>query len=173
MKNLVPGPDRRVESVEKLFRERRRRLLAIARRETGCVEDARDAVQRGFEIALRKAPVTSDDELLAWMSVVVRREALLIRRQRLRVAAWVTRDGEGVPLQPDHAGDPLARVCELETAAGRARLFGCLKPDERQAVGLFAFGFSYREIGEITGWSRTKVNRCLVRGRARLRAGAA
>jgi len=173
MKNLVTGPDRRAGSVELLFRECRWRLLAIARRETGCVEDARDALQRGFEIALRKAPVTDRDRLFAWMTVVVRREAMLIRRQRQRVAPWTVKEGEGVSLQAEPAGDPLARVCEMEAAAGRARLFGCLKPDERRAVGLFAFGFSYREIGEITGWSWTKVNRCLVRGRARLRAGAA
>jgi DNA-directed RNA polymerase specialized sigma24 family protein len=35
---------------------------------------------------------------------------------------------------------------------------------------LQAEGYSYAEIQAITGWSYTKVNRCLAEGRARLRA---
>jgi DNA-directed RNA polymerase specialized sigma24 family protein len=34
-------------------------------------------------------------------------------------------------------------------------------------------GYSYREIGEITGWTHTKINRCIAEGRARLRQLAA
>jgi hypothetical protein len=30
-----------------------------------------------------------------------------------------------------------------------------LKRDERRALSLLAVGFSYREIGELTGWSYT------------------
>jgi len=44
-----------------------------------------------------------------------------------------------------------------------------LKRDERRALSLLAFGYSYREICEQTGWSYTKVNRCLAEGRATLR----
>jgi DNA-directed RNA polymerase specialized sigma24 family protein len=44
-----------------------------------------------------------------------------------------------------------------------------LKPDERRALGLLALGYTYREICGLTGWSHTKVNRCLHEGRARLR----
>ena len=42
-----------------------------------------------------------------------------------------------------------------------------LKPQERQALGLLALGYSYREICELTGWTFTKVNRCLAEGEAR------
>jgi DNA-binding CsgD family transcriptional regulator len=30
-----------------------------------------------------------------------------------------------------------------------------MKPAERRALSLIAYGYSYREIGEITGWTRT------------------
>jgi DNA-directed RNA polymerase specialized sigma24 family protein len=51
--------------------------------------------------------------------------------------------------------------------AGRSTLRG-LKPDERTAIGLAAAGYSYGEIAERRGWTKTKVNRCLYEGRAAL-----
>ncbi|MGE5407093.1 MAG: zf-HC2 domain-containing protein, partial [Syntrophothermus sp.] len=40
---------------------------------------------------------------------------------------------------------------------------------ELRALTLLAEGYSYREIGEITGFSATKINRCLAEGRERFR----
>jgi hypothetical protein len=42
-----------------------------------------------------------------------------------------------------------------------------LKPQEVRALTLKAQGYSYAEIGEITGWSYTKINRCMAEGRKR------
>ena len=56
-------------------------------------------------------------------------------------------------------------------AEARRRL-ARLKPAEREALGLFALGYSYREICELTGWTYTRVNRCIAEGRARLREEA-
>jgi DNA-directed RNA polymerase specialized sigma24 family protein len=36
-----------------------------------------------------------------------------------------------------------------------------LKPAERTALGMRAAGLSYAEIGELRGWTYTKVNRCI------------
>ena len=44
-----------------------------------------------------------------------------------------------------------------------------LKPAERQALGLQACGYDYREIAAITGATRTAVNRRITEGRARAR----
>jgi RNA polymerase sigma factor (sigma-70 family) len=44
-----------------------------------------------------------------------------------------------------------------------------LKPDERRALLLLGAGLSYKEIGELNGWTWTKVNRCIAEGRAALR----
>lgn len=46
-----------------------------------------------------------------------------------------------------------------------------LKPAERRALSLIAAGYSYREVGEITGWTHTNINRCATEGRAALRSG--
>ena len=48
-----------------------------------------------------------------------------------------------------------------------------LKPQEIRALVLKAQGYSYREMCEITGWSYTKVNRCLTEGRQALVVGMA
>ena len=40
-----------------------------------------------------------------------------------------------------------------------------LKPQEMRTIWLKALGHSYREIASITGFSATKVNRCLAEGR--------
>jgi DNA-directed RNA polymerase specialized sigma24 family protein len=44
-----------------------------------------------------------------------------------------------------------------------------LDRDERRALSLLAAGYSYREIGQLTDWTYTKVNRCVAEGRAALR----
>ena len=65
------------------------------------------------------------------------------------------------------ARGPRRPVDRGETRERMARL----KPDERRALSMIAFGYSYAEIGERNGWSYRKVNRCLTEGRAALRSG--
>ncbi|MBJ7347193.1 MAG: sigma-70 family RNA polymerase sigma factor, partial [Thermoleophilaceae bacterium] len=56
-------------------------LIATARRYSGNSVDAEDAYQRALEKLLTKAPsVDSEEELIAWMCVVTRNEALMIQR---------------------------------------------------------------------------------------------
>jgi DNA-directed RNA polymerase specialized sigma24 family protein len=97
--------------------------------------------------------------------------------------AWLT--AEGVQLQPlsrpDHGEldlaealpadqpGPAERVEREELFAEQMRTLSTLKRDERRALGLLALGLSYMEICEATGWTYTKVNRCLSEGRAALR----
>ena len=45
-----------------------------------------------------------------------------------------------------------------------------LKRDECRALWLLGLGLSYAEICEVTGWTYTKVNRCLSEGRVALRS---
>jgi DNA-directed RNA polymerase specialized sigma24 family protein len=56
-----------------------------------------------------------------------------------------------------------------ETTEHARTLIKRLKPNERRALTLLALGYSYREICELTGWTYTKVNRCIAEGRARMR----
>src|SRR6476659_7194818 len=62
-------------------------LRRTARRYSLCADDADDALQRGLEILLRKAPTAEPRELVKWMQTVVKHEALAVRRDRERVLA--------------------------------------------------------------------------------------
>jgi RNA polymerase sigma factor (sigma-70 family) len=145
-------------------------LRQTARRFSLCEDDAEDAYQRALEILLVKAPSDRPRELIRWMKTVVKHEALAIRRYRERML------GVG----GDGADDPIARIAssgagpgerlELGEQVARSReALQALKPAELRSLTLLAAGYSYAEIGEITGFSQTKVNRCLAEGRQRFR----
>jgi RNA polymerase sigma factor (sigma-70 family) len=141
-------------------------ILATARRYAATPEDAEDAYQRGLEILLTKAPTTSEEDLVPWLKTVVKHEAFALRRHRERHAP-VTDDGElgerGTPAAATH--DQAERYEDLRQGA---EALGQLKPQEIRALLLRAEGYSYAEICEVTGWSYTKVNRCLTEGRQAL-----
>ncbi|MEA2484030.1 MAG: hypothetical protein QOC55_1977 [Thermoleophilaceae bacterium] len=136
-------------------------LLATARRYSACPEDAEDAYQRGVEILLTKAPSTTEDELLPWLRTVVKHEAFAVRKSRAR--AMPAED----PLA--HEQDQNAWTDQRAERYERLRLgaeaMAGLKPAEIRCLLLKAEGLSYNEICEVTGWTYTKVNRCLTEGR--------
>jgi RNA polymerase sigma factor (sigma-70 family) len=145
-------------------------LRRTARRFSLCEDDAEDAYQRALEILLVKAPNDRPHELIRWMKTVVKHEALAIRRYRERMLGV----GE------DEMGDPIARIAasgagpgerteRREQIARSREALQALKPAELRALTLLAAGYSYLEIGEMTGFSQTKVNRCLAEGRERFR----
>lgn len=149
-------------------------LRRTARRYSICADDADDALQRGLEILLRKAPSTDPRELIRWTQTVVKHEALAIRRERERIlsgpAAAVDEDAvDWVALIPADADGPAERAERHEAVARSREALQALKPQELRALTLLAEGYSYREIGEITGYSQTKINRCLAEGRERFR----
>lgn len=145
-------------------------LRQAARRYSLCEDDAEDAYQRALEILLVKAPSDRPRELIRWMKTVVKHEALAIRRYRERMLGV----GE------DEIGDPIARIAALgagpeerterrEEIARSREALQALKPAELRALTLRAAGCSYAEIGRITGFSQTKINRSLAEGRERFR----
>jgi RNA polymerase sigma factor (sigma-70 family) len=138
-------------------------ILATARRYAATPEDAEDAYQRAFEILLTKGPTTSEPELVPWLKTVVKHECFALRRQRERHSP-VTDDGclGDRPTPPAITHDQAERYELLSQGAEALRQ---LKPQEIRALRLKAEGYSYREICEITGWTYTKVNRCLTEGR--------
>jgi DNA-directed RNA polymerase specialized sigma24 family protein len=62
-------------------------LLRVAKRYSLCADDAHDAVQRGLEIYLRRLDRVEPATELAWLKVVVKHEAMAVRRAR---ADWST-----------------------------------------------------------------------------------
>ena len=154
-----------------LIRRHGSQVMGTARRYSATREDAEDAYQRAVEILLTRAPSTNTDELVPWLKTVVKHEAFALRRQRAR---------QGVPSQAD-ALEPLAGASPgpAELAERRERLrvgaeaLRRLKPQEVRALTLKAQGLSYQEICAATGWTYTKVNRCLSEGRRRFLARVA
>lgn len=150
-------------------------LRRTARRYSLCADDADDALQRGLEILLRKAPSEDPRELIKWTQTVVKHEALAIRRERERMlagpAAYAPEpDAEDwVALLPSRSDGPEEKVERREAIARSREALQALKPQELRALTLLAEGYSYAEIGEITGYSQTKINRCLAEGRERFR----
>jgi RNA polymerase sigma factor (sigma-70 family) len=140
-------------------------LRRVARRYSLTADDADDAVQRGLEIYLRRLGRVDPATEAAWLKVVVKHEALAVRRARADAVA-----GEDVDLDAHPAPDqrPLEDLLAGRERAGRvAEALRRLKPDEARALLLKADGLSYEEIGRRMGWTYTKVNRCLTEGRKR------
>jgi RNA polymerase sigma factor (sigma-70 family) len=148
-------------------------LRRTARRYSLCEDDADDALQRALEILLRKAPGLDPRELVKWTQTVTKHEALAIRRERERILASPLppgEDGDWVSLLPSSGDGPAERAERQEAVARSREALQALKPHELRALTLLAEGYSYAEIGEITSWSPTKINRCLAEGRERFRS---
>ena len=143
-------------------------IRRTARRFSLCADDADDAFQRAVVIMLTKAPEPfPGDSLASWMHVVTRHEALAVRRQRSRLVVGGDVDARIEPASPSPGPD---EVLERREHVARATIaLRRLKPQERRALALQAAGCTYAEIQAITGWTYTKVNRCIAEGRADLR----
>lgn len=147
-------------------------LRRTARRYSLCADDVEEALQRSLEILLRKAPSDDPLELIKWMRTVVKHEALAVRKERERDLAGPAAAPSGedwVALLPAPAIGPAEQVERREEISRSREALRALKPQELRALTLFGEGYSYAEIGEITNWSHTKINRCLAEGRERFR----
>lgn len=173
---LGPGDDAaRKRAAVETYARNETALRRAAHRYSLCADDAEDALQRGLEILLRKAPTDDPRELIKWMQTVIKHEALAIRRERERDLggpAGVLPEGDAgdwAALLPANSDGPAERVERREAIARSREALQTLKPQELRALTLLAEGYSYVEIGEITGYSKTKINRCLAEGRERYR----
>ncbi len=151
-------------------------LRRTARRYSLNAEDAEDAYQRSLEILLTKAPNDRMNELVRWTHTVIKHEALAVRRKRERLLGGVPQSAEDpsredwVAMIPATGDGPDGLAERGELIARSREALRTLKPAELRALTLLAEGYSYAEIGEITGFSQTKVNRCLAEGRERFRS---
>jgi len=128
-----------------------------------CPDDAQDAYQRALEIFMGHAERLDADRAAGWLHVVVKREAQAIRRSRQKLVASTdlnldAHEARSIPT-PDE------RLAAFDLIGRSAEALQRLKPQELRALWLRAQGHSYNDIGALTGWSYTKVNRCLTEGR--------
>ncbi len=165
----------RKRAAVELFARYEQTLRRTAGRYSMCADDVDDALQRALEILLTKAPSEDQRELIRWMQTVVKHEALAVRAERERILAGpaarrAPEFGEDwVAALPSHSAGPAERAERSEAIARSREALQALKPQELRALSLLAEGYSYAEIGEITGFSKTKINRCLAEGRERFR----
>ncbi|WP_037501766.1 RNA polymerase sigma factor [Solirubrobacter soli] len=130
-------------------------VLRVANQFSLCHDDALDAYQRALEIYLRKLATVDPATEGAWLRVVVKHEAMAIRRARL---ASVDREDVDLDTSVHHG----LRDVEDEVAGGErvdrsVEALKALKPDEARALLLKAEGLSYQEIGRHFGWTYTKL----------------
>ncbi len=163
----------RKRAVVELIARHEGTLKRTARRYSFDQEDADDAYQRALEIVLTKAPTTDPRELIRWTQTVTKHEALAVRQSRERLLGYPRqRDGtvhDPVATLPARGSGPSEQVERREEIARSREALQALKPAELRALSLLAEGYSYAEIGELTGYSQTKINRVLAEGRARFR----
>jgi RNA polymerase sigma factor (sigma-70 family) len=151
-------------------------LKRTARRFSLDAEDADDAYQRALEIVLTKAPTTDARDLIRWTQTVTKHEALAVRQGREKLLGGNrTRGDRGIAADPvaqiPATGEGPDELAERSEAIARSReALRSLKPAELRALSLLAEGYSYAEIGKLTGFSQTKINRVLAEGRNRFRS---
>jgi len=155
--------ERAEELVLRLIGSHSDSLLRVARRYSLCPDDAHDAYQRSLEILMRHAPRLDPDRAAGWLHTVVKHEAMAINRSRRRIVGSAEPDLDA--LEARTSASPEERVIASDRVARSAEALHGLKPQEVRALWLKALGHSYQQICEATGWSYTKVNRCLAEGR--------
>src|SRR4051812_39413579 len=140
-------------------------LVRVANQFSLCHDDALDAYQRGLEIYLRRLATVEPATEGAWMRVVVKHEAMAIRRARQESVDHEDSDLDArLPAGLREVADEVAGGERVERSV---EALTALKPDEARALLLKAEGLSYQEIGSRFGWTYTKVNRSIAEGRKR------
>jgi len=150
-----------------LYPTNRRRLLAIATRNSPTPQDAEEALQDAFALFIDNFDPDSQAPPLAWLTLTLKRRCWAAARHRLPLQPH---EQHTLAASPDHqtSTDRLVEVAHETTQIRHA--FQNLKPQERRALSLLALGYTYRDIADLTGWTYTKVNRCITEGRAALRS---
>lgn len=162
------------------------RALAIARFNTAD-RHAEEIVQDVAIIALEHSDeLATHPNLVGWLTLVLKRHCWARNRRDkicpLSKFAPMGFHGEHEAASKAFNGDVEARSGEedlddhIEARIALERLseaLGEVKPQERTAILDLAAGYSYKEICARTGWTYTKVNRCITEGKAALRAAMA
>ena len=138
-------------------------LLRTARRHSLCADDAQDAYQRTMEIFVRRAATLDAERAHKWVHTVCKHEAMAVRAQRQQLVSCEEPDLDREEAR--HVPSPEERMVSFDRMRRSAEALQRLKPHELRALWLKAEGFSYAEICEQTGWTHTKVNRCITEGR--------
>lgn len=146
-------------------------LLRYAARFTRDIDDAEDAYQRAMEIALTRAPVVEHERFMAWLRTVLRNEAIAVGARRRRDGPSRAEDAaETADRVQDGGADTEALAEWRHRYRTLAEAFAGITEAQRICLILQAGGASYDLICRTTGYSRRKVERSILEGRAALQA---
>jgi RNA polymerase sigma-70 factor (ECF subfamily) len=154
-----------IAALGRLVERHQQRALRLAQRTTGSADLAEDVVQNAFLRVYRAAGrYRPTARFTTWLHRIVV-NLCWDQRRKWRPAGEVPAD------QPDReAQEPADSWAEAETRDAVRRAIAALPPRQRLAVVLHRFeGHSMREVAEITGWSVSAVESCLVRAYRQLR----
>ncbi|AHF91090.1 RNA polymerase sigma factor, sigma-70 family [Opitutaceae bacterium TAV1] len=130
-------------------------LFRYATRLLHDADQARDIVQETFAALGSTPPAAWADHTGAWLFTVCRRKALNVLRKQGRMTLL---DDEATGRIPSPEADPAALLQHAEDRQQILALVSALPPAQREIVRLrYQEGFSYQEIGEITGRSANHV----------------
>ena len=117
-------------------------LLRVARRYTACAADAEDAYQRALEIFVRNAGRLEPEAAHRWLHVVVRNEALAVRRARSTLVGVEEEAALDALDDARHVASVEERSERFEEMQRAAEALQRLKPQEVTALWLKAQGLS-------------------------------
>ena len=158
-----PTPPQRGDEGE-LFERNAERLVRIVRRTLTVPRHiAEDACAFAWMQLLRKQP--EREAVVGWLRVVATHEALRLIRASGRHMPFDEGPDEPEPAHADERAE-LELVLEAREALEHT---AALTEQQVRIFSLHIAGLSYDEICAATGYSRTQVNRHIVRARAQLR----
>jgi RNA polymerase sigma factor (sigma-70 family) len=160
---LRRSPEAAAELVVQTIQAHADSLLRLARKHSLCADDAQDAYQRAMEIFMRRAATLEPQTVAGWVHTVVKHEAMAVRASRLQIVS--AHDVDLDAREAGHLPSPEERMLSFDMVTRSAEALQRLKPQEVRALWLKAAGHSYAQIAESTGWTYTKVNRCIAEGR--------
>ncbi|HWI70473.1 MAG TPA: sigma-70 family RNA polymerase sigma factor, partial [Baekduia sp.] len=165
MENLAPPEqdarirlthDQAQELVRSTVATQAESLLRTAYRHSLCADDAHDAYQRSMEIFLRRARTLDPESAHKWLHVVVKHEAMEVRRGRTAAVALDEIDFDRHTSADSVSPEERALGSDRTTRATEA--LKRLKPQELRAMWLKALGHSYADAaGNETGIDRPTV----------------
>lgn len=142
------------------------RLVRYAARMLGEEDSARDVVQHVFLRLCERPPDAAEGRTAQWLFTVCRNRAVDVLRKQKRTIQFEEGGAEAkLSREPNPA--TVAERRDLHTRLNR--MVASLPPVQRELVDLWAEGFSYREISEITGEGEGKLRVLVHRAIKRLR----
>ena len=161
-----PGQSDQRHWVISLLEQYETRLVRYAARMLGDEDSARDVVQHVFLRLCERGPEETEGRAAQWLFTVCRNRAIDVLRKRKRTTQF---EEGAVERQAGHEMGPASAAERHDLYIQLNRLVATLPESQREAVDLWAEGFSYREISDITGEGEGKLRVLVHRALKRLR----